>query len=112
MGRPRRDRSSTHVQRLNVQELVGIPVLQSVVLARREEQMRLGNELNGGDRVVVREERSVAVAEVQSPDFDVAIARTGDHQTAVRGDVQAKNRLRVTVQRQKHLQGSGEHRST
>lgn len=47
----------------------------------------------------------MTVTEVQAPDFDVSITGTGDHQTTVEGNVEAKHRLRVTVQREKHLHG-------
>lgn len=81
-------------------KLISIPILQHLVLADRPEVVRLlagvvllhvaGVVLLEGDLhdgVVVCEERLVAVAEVEAPDFDVFVGGAGYYEFGVGGDV-------------------------
>ena len=67
--------------------LVCIPVLNQTVLAYRPEVVRAFFKLNLHDRVVVRKQRSMAIAKVETPDFDVLVGRTGNNELRIARDV-------------------------
>lgn len=59
--------------------------------------MSLRNELNRGDGVIVGEQWSMAIAEIQTPDFDVSITGTSDHKTTIGWDIETEDRLSMSV---------------
>ena len=64
--------------RQDLLKLVAVPVFDHLVLAGAEEVMRAGHKGKRHDGVAVCKYRFMAIAKVQSPDFDVLIRRTSD----------------------------------
>lgn len=76
-------RSATH--------LVAVPILDHPVLPNAPEQMTAPLKRNLHDRLVVREERAVAVSEIEAPDLDVLVGGAGDDQFRVGRDVERED---------------------
>lgn len=89
----------THIERNNIVIGVAVPLLDLAVLAGGEEVVRGGHEAQRRDGVVVREQRAVAVAEVQPPQLHVAVGAARRHHARVVADVHAQHWQLVPVQR-------------
>lgn len=62
-----------HLQRLDVLEFVGVPLFDLLILPRREEQMRLGDELEEHDAAERRDRGDVSPGKKQNPKLKSSI---------------------------------------
>ena len=94
------------VELLNKLELVAVPVLEHFVLADGPEVMRrlaltlarvVALERDLHDTLIVREDRLVAVTEVEAPDLHVLVGRAGDDKFRVVRDVHREDRELCTM---------------
>ena len=69
-------------QREDLLETVGIPILDHLVLAAREEIVGLADERNRHDALRMGMHRAVAVAEVKSPNLDGLVSTARDEERA------------------------------
>ena len=67
--------------------LIPIPVLEQAILPNTPEVVRAALESNLHHTPVVREQRLMAVAEVETPYLDVLVRGTGHEELRVIGDV-------------------------
>ena len=56
--------------------LVAVPVFDQLVLAHSPEVVRVRFKRNLHNAIVMCEQRSMAVAEIKSPDLDILVSRT------------------------------------
>lgn len=93
--------------------LVTVPVLEELVLAHGPEVVRrlgvalarvVALERDLHHALVVCEERLVAVAEVEAPDFDILVRRARHNELRVARDVHREDRELVSIQREEELE--------
>mmetsp|Transcript_11314 Transcript_11314/g.42251 ORF Transcript_11314/g.42251 Transcript_11314/m.42251 type:complete len:410 (+) Transcript_11314:433-1662(+) len=83
---------------------VRVPVLEGLVLRYGEEEVRLVDELDGHDAVVVRQDALVAVPKVQAPDLDCLVSASGHQECALVRDRHAERRELVPIQAEEELE--------
>ena len=71
--------------------LIPIPVLEQAILPNTPEVVRAALESNLHHTPVVREQRLMAVAEVETPYLDVLVGGAGNDEFGVRRDVHGQN---------------------
>ena len=66
-----------------IYKFLNVPIFDDAIFAGREEAMRARLTLHGHDSIVVRKQRTMTVAKLETPDAHVLIGAASDEQLAV-----------------------------
>lgn len=82
---------------LDLEKAVSVPLLDHVVLANAKDVMCVAGKANGRHCVLVRQERLVAVAKIQTPDLNILVGRAGKDRERRGGGQREKRKRRLSI---------------